>query len=68
VVVEVSVTETKRALPSAGEFNPESTTSSMLLMYSWFAGGWMAGWLIERATRQEICKAVLIIALKCKFV
>jgi len=62
VVVEVRVIETNRALPSAGEFMPESTKSSMSLMYSLFLGGKMGGRLTERAIKQDGCMIVLIVA------
>jgi hypothetical protein len=39
VEVDVRVIETKRALPSAGESMPDSTKSSISLMYAWFFGG-----------------------------
>merc|ERR1712154_745727 len=51
VEVDVRVIETKRALPSAGESMPDSTKSSISLMYAWFFGGWMAGWLAERTSQ-----------------
>jgi len=62
VLVEVRVIDTNRALPSAGEFMPESTKSSMSLMYSLFRGGKMGGRLKERAIKQDSCMIVLIVA------
>jgi len=61
VDVEVNVIETKSALPSAGEFNPESTKSSMSLMYSLFLGGSMGGRLIEKEIKNDSCMKVFIV-------
>jgi len=60
VLVEVRVMDTNKALPSAGEFMPESTKSSMSLMYSLFLGGKMGGRLTEREIMQDSCMKVLI--------
>merc|ERR1719410_1742766 len=62
VEVDVRVIETKRALPSAGESMPDSTKSSISLMYAWFFGGWMAGWLVERTSQLMKGTSVFIVS------
>jgi len=62
VLVEVRVMDTNRALPSAGEFMPESTKSSMSLMYSLFLGGMIGGRLTERAIKHDSCMSVLMLS------
>ena len=60
--MEVSVIDTKEAVPSARDSIPDSTKSSMLLIYSLLGGGCMTEWLTDSTTRQERAGTAFIVA------
>jgi len=62
VLVDVNVMERNRALPSAGVSRPDSTRSIMLLMYSWFLGGWTAGCPVDNDTKQTRFRKAFIVS------